>query len=314
MNYKVKAFIQNSVARLPSPLDYHVYYLIQRLFGGLKDIDPFTGLNKCSIVLDLISRHGKDIAGKSILEVGTGRTLDFLIGLWLCGAERIITVDVNPYLSRRLVFESLKKLKENPDDIKKLFPRYCSSEPFKKRLNDLLSCSGNLKSLLRKLHIEYLSPADAASLDIGDNSIDYHVSISVFEHVPRTKLRDILLEAGRITKHNGLLVSLIDPSDHFSHSDKSITSVHFLQLTEERHQALSGNKFMYHNRLRASDYYMLFNEAGLSALTKEEFMDSEALEALRKGFPLNEKFREYDEQDLCVKTIYFVGRFKRENA
>jgi predicted RNA methylase len=53
------------------------------------------------------------VTGRTVLEVGTGHMVDLPIGMWLCGAERVITVDLNPYLSRELVSEARTFVRRN---------------------------------------------------------------------------------------------------------------------------------------------------------------------------------------------------------
>ena len=45
---------------------------------------------------------GFDIEGAAVMEVGTGWRVDMPIGLYLCGARRMITCDLNRYLVKPL--------------------------------------------------------------------------------------------------------------------------------------------------------------------------------------------------------------------
>ena len=98
MNFKLKARIQNAVDVLPERLSYPCYYWLQRHFGGLRKPNPTRHLLKSAHIIRNIRRSEVSLNDATCLEIGTGRTVDVPIGLWLCGPGRIITIDLNPYL------------------------------------------------------------------------------------------------------------------------------------------------------------------------------------------------------------------------
>jgi len=79
-----------------------------------------------------------------------------------------------------------------------------------------------------------LSPGDAAETHFPDQCIDYHTSYAVFKHILKIVLKKILEEGNRIIKKHGFFVHNIDYSDHFSHSDKSISAINFLQYSDAK--------------------------------------------------------------------------------
>ena len=226
MNWKLKAIIQNAVDCLPNFLAYQVYYKIQRKFGNLRKICPFNNLNKSAQISKLIIAQDREVTGGTFLEVGTGRTLDVPLGLWLCGASKIITVDKNPYIKEELIRESLVWIKNHRDKIRNLFGKLLYNDWF----DGLISVCSDIDSLLKLTNIEYCSNIDAAFLPLENNSVDYHFSINTFEHIPHNGIENILLEGKRILNADGLLIHFIDLSDHFSHDDESITSIIFFEI------------------------------------------------------------------------------------
>jgi hypothetical protein len=64
----------------------------------------------------------------------------------------------------------------------------------------------------------------------------------------------IINEGNRILSEEGLFVHLIDCSDHFSHNDKSISRINFLQYNVTQWNKLAGNRYVYVNRLRHDDF------------------------------------------------------------
>ncbi|HVF86765.1 MAG TPA: class I SAM-dependent methyltransferase, partial [Pyrinomonadaceae bacterium] len=171
-----------------------------------------------------------------------------------------------------------------------------------------------LAELLRLTGIEYHSPADATRLPFSDRSFDFHISNTVLEHVPGDIISGILSEARRVLTPEGLLIHFIDPSDHFSHDDNSITAVNFLQFDQRAWDGLAGNQFMYHNRLRSHQHLELFERAGVRVLRQEKQIDDVALSALQNGFHLDENFKSLAPEELAITTLDVMGTFTHEGA
>ncbi len=246
---------------------------------------------------------GEKLRGKIFFEVGTGHNPIVQIGFFLCGAEKIVTVD----LHRRLDFDILKKslawMAENRTEIFGYYESVVERSIFNERMDLIEKLAQKPKEFMLEANIEYLAPADASNIGLPNESIDYHISTSVFEHIPRNDIVRILVEAKRILKSNGAALHFINLSDHFQHQDKSITSINFLQYSEKEWNRIAGNEFTYCNRLRVNDYSALFKEEGFDICRKEVVVDREAHKSIENGFMLNEKFRNYSVDDLCVTGL-----------
>lgn len=291
MNWKLKAFIQNAIARLPSALSYRVYYSVQRHFGGLRRSNPSLRLQATAEILARIQQQGRSAESGTFVEIGTGRRMNVPIALWLCGASEILTVDLNPYLKPELVAEDIAYIRNHRREIQALFQPYTSASDFRERLARLDQVAGTpLDDLLDMMHIRYQAPGDAAHLETPAQSLEHHISFTVLEHIPPDTLRSILLEGRRVLKKDGLFVHTVDLSDHFAHSDGSISAINFLQFSEEEWARYAGNRYMYHNRLRIDDYVELFEAAGLEILWLDSRTDARALEELRGGFVVDPRF------------------------
>jgi SAM-dependent methyltransferase len=310
LNWRQKAFIQNVVARLP--FSNSLYYAIQRRYGSLRpgQHDPTEWLQAAALMMRWARASGRDIAGRSVLEVGTGRWLDVPIAFWLCGARRIVTVDVNPYLSDTLVFESRQKLTENRAQVAALFGDLTATPGFDERLERLAAFSGSLDDLLAMMHVEYMAPADPSRLPVEDRSFDFHVSHVVLQHVPPSALRALLAEARRVLVPSGRLVHLIDLSDMLSHDDPGIPAVHFLRFSEREWRRVAGNRFMHQNRLRPSEYMALFEEAGMRVLDHKKVVDEPSLVLLERGqLPVDARFAGLTLEDLAASHLRVLGTF-----
>jgi hypothetical protein len=188
MNWKLKAAIQRAVALLPESLSYAAYYAIQRRFGGLRRMNPVSRLKAGLQVCERLEQAGRSPVGGSFLEIGTGRRINMPLAFWLLGAERIVTVDLNPYLKRELVREDLDYMQSHRTEIEALFQERLDRD----RLTSLLafaSSAWTMDELLRYCGIEYLAPGDAAKLPLPSHSIDFHTSFTVFESLARRSRR-----------------------------------------------------------------------------------------------------------------------------
>lgn len=310
MNWKTKARVQNAVAALPFA-STKVYFAIQRRFGGLRrglnnPVDRFIAAIN---MVEWIEDAGGSIKGKRVVEVGTGHMVNVPTAFWLLGAGETITVDVNRYLSESIVKESNDSIREHREEVLQLFGPRANDDGFRSRFEQLLSFSGKLDGLLEMMNVRYVSPGGAASLPLPEKSVDFHVSHTVLEHVPPTVISNILAEANRLMAPGGLLLHQIDPSDHFCHEDMDIPAINFLQFSEAEWDKWAGNQFMYHNRLRASEYLDLFVRVGVRILRSETAVDDRSLSALDRGFPVHSRFSGMTREDLATRWLRLLGTF-----
>jgi hypothetical protein len=87
--------------------------------------------------------------------------------------------------------------------------------------------------LLRLFRIFPHAPTDAGATGHEHNSIDLVFSNTVLQHVPVEEIRRMYSEAFRILKPGAWMLHHIDPSDMFSHADKPLSGVDFLQCSEQ---------------------------------------------------------------------------------
>ncbi len=293
MHWRLKAAIQNAVAALPRGIGYEVYYQLQRRLAGLRDANPVSRLQAGVAIVERLQRLGFTIAGAAVLEVGTGRRLNLPMALWACGAQRIVTVDLNPYLRPELVFEDLRYMREHAEEIRTVFATLPGARGILDRLERLLTWRGaRLPDLLELLDITYVAPGDARRMEAASASFDLHVSFTVLEHIPPGVLGEIFQEGRRLLRPTGRFVHNIDFTDHFAHSDSRITTVNFLQFSEAAWARMAGNRFMYHNRLRVDEFRALVDAAGLEIIQYDLQSDARAEAVLAAGeLPLDARFR-----------------------
>lgn len=160
------------------------------------------------------------------------------------------------------------------------------------------------RDFMERAGIVYLAPCDAANTGLAEESVDCHLSVTVFEHVPPDVIGGIMREAKRILKDTGLAIHFIDPSDHFQHQDPSIGRSNFLRYSEREWQRIAGNQFAYTNRLRRSDLVKLFEDAGFDIVRQFNGVDPAGIP---EDFPLDASFSGYDREDLCTITVRLLA-------
>ena len=90
---------------------------------------------------------------------------------------------------------------------------------------------------------------------------------ATLEHIRKIDLYD-LKELYRIIKAGGLVSAVIDYSDHYSHSDSSISQLNFLRFSESEWKTYN-HRYHYQNRLRHERYIELFQHYGFKLIKAE---------------------------------------------
>jgi hypothetical protein len=309
MDWRNKARIAKWVAALPPGISYSAYYFLQRHFGELGSVDPVRCLKAGVRILELIENNGPHLNGSAaFLEVGTGRTLGLPIALWLCGAARIITVDLNRYLKKELVFEEIDYIAHHLTEVRQVFGCRSDEPVFVKRMALLVNGHRDLDSVLSMINTRYLAPADAGKLDLPCHSIDYHISYMVDQHVRPEALLSIVVEGRRLLSEQGLFIHYSTLSDLFAGVDSSISRVNFLQFREQEWEAIAGNRYMYHNRLRVDELAALWRQGGARILEMDCSIDPESLQVLQSGtLVLDPRFREKSPETNATRNAWIVA-------
>ena len=172
MNWKIKAFIQNQLARLPAGPSQACYYAMQSTMGSFRHPQADIFLEAAQAFCGHLARYGRTIVGAVVLEVGTGRRLTLPVILWLMGANKIITVDLHRYLKQSIVSLDIRALVDALT-----LPEFAASKNIKidrlQSLREMLRGPVDLTRLGHLCGIEYRAPADAAHLELSEASIDW---------------------------------------------------------------------------------------------------------------------------------------------
>ena len=116
--------------------------------------------------------------------------------------------------------------------------------------------------------IEYRAPYDASKTDFADKSLSSCISTDTLEHIPKDSIIAIFSELFRTLKDDGIVSAKIDYSDHYAHTDKSISLLNYLKFNKEAWKRYNHDCH-YQNRLRHYDYVEIFNRCGFVVIEEE---------------------------------------------
>lgn len=180
----------------------------------------------------------RSFAGSTVLEIGSGWFPTIPILLCADGAYRVLMSDHEPHLDASTSATTLRFLK--------------GILPENRAIQAIQS--------VRDLPLDYLAPLDPSALP--DGSLDYVVSRTVLEHIPPDVLTHLLKALRPKLAPTGMMLHLVDHSDHLEHVDRSISKVNFLTWSCQKHAAVNWLIRDGENRLRHHDYLSMFRNCG----------------------------------------------------
>lgn len=247
---------------------------------------------------------GTDIPPASALELGTGWHPIVPIGLLLAGVERVCTIDISPLLelerTRHVLRLYASRLRSGT--LQALLPGLAAGPAQAVIAAAADHTAQHAGELLERLGVRALV-GDARTLRLPAQSVHLLVSNNTLEHVPPPELADIMAECRRVAAPGAVMSHFIDMSDHYAHFDSSISEFNYLRYSARAWRAFN-NRLQYQNRLRASDYRRIIEDAGfrVAACDREEGRADE-LDQIRLAPP----FRGYERSDLLVLRVWMTA-------
>jgi SAM-dependent methyltransferase len=308
MRWVAKAMFQKGVSVVPRA--ERVNYFLQRHVARTLPT-PETRLRRkfrrALQHLEAYERYGPDrpLSTGTFYEVGAGWDLAIPLSFWTLGVERQILVDVRPNVRLPLVNVSIERLSRLGHELSRETGRSVRA-PKSEGVQ-------SIADLQARFGITYIAPCDARSTALDSGSVDFISSTVTLEHVPAEDLVPLLRECHRLLKADGVLSALIDLTDHFSHSDKSIGPYNFLRYSDGVWR-LVNSSLQHQSRLRRPDYLAAFEDAGFSVLWEKPLTPNRRqLEGLRALRPA-ERFRDYPLDELAVQRIRVVARPREKGS
>jgi SAM-dependent methyltransferase len=306
MDWRIKGAIQKVLGYVPG--GSRVHYLLQKRGGGLTDFG-----RECDIKVDdwrLMMGHlaaaKVSLKNATLLEMGTGWYPTFPFCLYLAGAARVYTVDLNPHLKPEMTVALADRLAAHVPLIAKESGRTDAEVDLAQlALVEALRHGASIETATKGV-VQYQAPADAARTGFTAATVDVVFSNSVLEHVPGPVIEDCFAEAKRILKPGGIVFHSVNCGDHYAYVDKQIDQLHYLQFSDAQWRKWNNN-FLYQNRLRAIDFTDMARRAGFAIEIDTSRAKPERL-AVIDGMAIDAKFGGYTREQLAITSIDFVGR------
>jgi hypothetical protein len=294
--YIAKNLAKNAVAPVVIPL--------WRSRGGLgADGDLEAVLELLDILAPGFEGLTFDVQGARVLELGPGRTPEVTAAFVLAGADSAMGLDLvvqvpsdsedahrYEHLAEALADgradRFLAAIGSSPERVKVRFEAL-QSQPWPVRFRDY----------------------DAAAFPAGDASFDVVVSKSVLEHVPRAGVPTILREIARVLSTSGATVHYVDLRDHMhilSDSEVAGDWLDALSYPQRLFDAMFSNRSTSINRLRASEWRHLIEDAGLEIVAWHErrFAFDPSFDRGR----LAEPWRDFSDDELSIGSVCLAAR------
>jgi len=232
INWKLKALLYKVFGIIGLKIFFIQKYITKR---SRVEIDQ---INKSWVYhADSIQKYN----ATNILEIGAGKSLE-----------------QNIYISYR--FNNL--IKQTTIDITKMIDFDYVNQASGQIANVLnLKNKGkvnNIKDLQDLYKIKYMAPFSLKNLK---DKYDMCISTTALEHFKISDLKKYLSDSKDILKTDGLVSSIIDYSDHYSHTDSSISNLNYLRYSKNTWEKYN-NQYLYQNRLRHQDYIKIFRSSG----------------------------------------------------
>jgi len=303
MDWRIKGIVQKALSVVPG--GERINDLLQRTLGGLRNFGATVDgkVDDWAIHMGHLRELDVPLAGKVVLEIGTGWFPTFPLCYALAGTERCLTFDLSRHLDARLTFKLLGELERHLEPI---------ATATRSSLDDVraryakLTASGDLVTLLGASGIEYFAPADATATALASDSVDIVFSNSVLEHVQPEVLDELMRESRRLLRPGGLIVHSINCGDHYAYFDRSINFMNYLQFSDAQ-WALWNNDLQYQNRLRPKHFVAATEAAELDVVIRKFTPRPDLLAALPK-MRLAAEFAHYSPEQLASKSIDIVAR------
>jgi hypothetical protein len=216
------------------------FYLIQKHITKRSKIE-INEINK------LWTYHANSIEKnniKNILEVGAGKSLQQ--NIYIAYKFNILikqtTIDINLMIDFDLVNQASEQI----------------SKILGERNRGKIQSLNDLKNFY---NIDYRAPYTLGDLKKSGHKFDICISTTALEHFTINDLNKYLSDLKGVLNKKFLISSIVDYSDHYSHTDKNIGALNFLSYSEEEWKKFN-NSYLFQNRLRHQDYKRIFKKAG----------------------------------------------------
>ncbi len=309
----VKALIQKFISFLPFAHRINFWFQKNITKGVTLSKEHFNDkLVHCSDHIEFYRVHlernelkadskDKSMKDSVVFELGTGWYPIVPIGFYLCGASKIVSYDVSALCTNERLFNTIDEFKiwKENGSLELYIP-----EIDERRWNTLINLDRSLEFevLIAQLGFEFIV-GDARKTLLTDDSIDVYVSNNVLEHIYASILSPILKELHRIVKSDGLQSHFIDMSDHFAHSDSSITVYNYLKYSKGAWKWID-NSVQPQNRMRLPQYLELFDPYQLDIrLERQRNGDLKKLNSVE----IDASYNSFKKEEVAITHVHLLA-------
>lgn len=302
MNFKYKCFLQKLLSVLPKGEKLNFIfqkYITKSLPTSADNFIRVQGWAKKHF--DFFNRYAQiDPKRTTYYEFGAGWDLINPIAISLLGVKTLNCIDIRQQVFPYLINDTISKFCHLKDKV---------SFDYSLPQNIPLIDQTNLRDVLKNyFRINYFAPMNAIATEFKDGSMDFIVSNTTLEHVPKDDIVKILKECYRISNDGAIISCLIDYQDHWSYFDKGISKYNFLRYSSSKWRRYNPS-LHYQNRLRHKDYLDIISQTNFELLeVKPNPVTDKDLDLLRK-LPIDSYFlNKYTLEELAVKSAWIVMR------
>jgi hypothetical protein len=277
--------------------------------GGLREFTIVSKIHQGARLLRGLTAAGRTVEGCRTVEIGTGWSPVIPLLLWVYGQRKCDTYDITALMKPALVRETLAQFWQRRDLVLAAAPTAKARTNAVERLNALqgsVDARRPITEILSRCGIGYHGSSDAAATGLRRGSVEIVYSNTVLEHVPLPDVHRLFAEARRILAPDGAMAHVIDPSDHFSHTDRSISSINFLTYSDAVFDRFNS-RFLFQNRLRAPMWRQVIEAAQFRIEHWDAHVDRDALRAL-PHIGIDPAFAGISPEELCTTSVCVVAK------
>ena len=305
MNWRLKAVIQKSISFLPGKTTINRH--LQQITGGLA-LDDLQFQWKIEHARDHYTYYEQlgqvPLAEAKVLELGTGWYPIVPVYFYLQGCHSFDSIDIYQWLKAENYTATIAKFKAWRET--GMLDAYVTSidEGRWAVLMDILEGQLSVDEINQRINFRPVL-GDAASSTALASSYDLICSNNVLEHIYPVHLEPILARFHQMVAKGGIMSHFIDLSDHFAHSDESISIYNFLRFSQRQWQWID-NDIQPQNRLRWSEYIDMFRRLGIP----------NTIEDVRSGLSevftrseVHDMYRDFTDEDLMISHGQIVSQY-----
>lgn len=263
---------------------------------------------------DLVSQvASRKLKGADVLELGSGGHGVDLILLYLLGARKIYTVDIQffGYLYMRQAIhdfkESLPKIAETLE---------VEMEDLEKRYEQISSLD-SVDDMMRVMNIRFFTFKELTSGSINlERRVNFLFSESNLQRIPLDDVNKVLASITQHLEEACVSFHRVDSGDINTQItrplyDPSLWKFHFLKYSDKAWKLRITKRLGSQNRLRQPEFLELFKQHGFAHLYCENYLEREDLQRI-KDFKVAERFRKFSERENVIGHFRFVSVYDPE--